>query len=326
MIHWKSRVILIALIICAAVPAPAQTATPEATTRLRIAIVSRTVFYAPLWIAAQAGYFQKAGLGVDIEVFDNAEKIAEALRSGAVQVAISTPETVMVDAMKGGDLRIIAGNAERLPHFVIAKPDIKSPSQLKGAVFGVLSLNEGTTYLVHEYARSIGLREADYTIKPVGGAPTRWNLLREGKIDAGLQPFPLSYEAEAAGFTNLGPIAGIVPEWQFTSVNVNRRWAERNRMAVGAFLVALKQGTDTIQSNRALAVEVTAKELNTTPGLAARALDDTQSLKILSQSLAPSEAGLRTVMASLIATQQLPLGTVFEMDKFVDVTYLRTSR
>ena len=111
-----------------------------------------------------------------------------------------------------------------------------------------------------------------------------------------------------------------------TSVNASRRWAERNRAAVTSFLAALKQGTDTMQSNRALAVEVAARELRTTPELAARALDDTDSLRILSQTLAPSETGLKTVLASLVATQQLASGTPFEMDKFVDITYLRPAR
>jgi len=37
----------------------------------------------------------------------------------------------------------------------------------------------------------------------VGESPTRWKLLKDGKIDVGLQPIPNSYEAEAADFTNL---------------------------------------------------------------------------------------------------------------------------
>lgn len=289
---------------------------------VRVAIVSRTVFYVPLWVAAQSGHFAKQGLAVEIEVFDNAEKIADALRTGSVQVAVSTPETVIVDAIAGGNLRIIAGNAERLPHYVIAKSNIKSPAQLKGAVFGVLSLNEGTTYLVHEYAKSVGLREGDYAIRQVGGAPTRWKLLQEGTIDAGLQPFPLSYEAEAAGFTNLGPLSAVVPEWQFTSVNVDSRWAKQNSSVVKAFLSALKQGTDEMQNDPELAVKIASRELKTTPERAARALSDTKALRILSLSLRPSEPGLRTVVASLIATGQVKAGTKFDMSTFVDFGYL----
>lgn len=323
MTSWLRFVVGLVVAGGVASSALAQSATGgSAPVPVRVAIVSRTVFYVPLWLGVKAGDFRREGLDVQIEVFDNAEKIADALRSGAVQIAISTPETAIVDALKGGNLRIIAGNAERLPHFVIAKPALKSPQQLKGAAFGVLSLNEGTTYLVHEYARSVGLREGDYEIRQVGGAPTRWKLLQEGKIDAGLQPFPLSYEAEAAGFNNLGPISDVVPEWQFTSVNVDRRWAESNRGTVKAFLAALKAGTDAIARDRNAAIQVAAQELRTTPELAARALDDTARLRILTTTLAPSEPGLRTVVASLVATQQLPAGTTFEPARFIDKTYL----
>ena len=178
--------------------------------KLKIAIVSRTVFYAPLWVARDSGFFTQQGINVEIEVFDSAEKITEALKSGSVQIAISTPEGVVVDAYRNGPIRIIAGNAKRLPHFLIAQSNYKTTAQLRGANFGVLSMNEGTTYLVRQFAQSVGLKPEEYKITQVGGAPTRWRLLQEGKIDAGLQPFPLSYEAEAKGFKNFGAIAHIV--------------------------------------------------------------------------------------------------------------------
>lgn len=204
----------------------------EEREKLKIAIVSRTVFYAPLWVARDLGLFEQRGIDVEIQVFDSSEKITESLKSGAVQIAISTPEGVIVDAYQNGPIRIIAGNAKRLPHFVIARQNYKTPDQLRGANFGVLSINEGTTYLVRQYAQSIGLKSDEYKVTQVGGAPTRWRLLQEGKIDAGLQPFPLSYEAEAKGFTNFGSIANVVPDWQFTSVNVHQDWARQNRSIV----------------------------------------------------------------------------------------------
>jgi hypothetical protein len=52
-------------------------------------------------------------------------------------------------------------------------------------------------------------------------------MLKAGTIDAGLQPFPLSYEAEDAGFTNLGWTGTWEPESQFTAVMVNDAWDAR---------------------------------------------------------------------------------------------------
>jgi ABC-type nitrate/sulfonate/bicarbonate transport system substrate-binding protein len=294
-----------------------------AAAEVRVAIVSRTVFYVPLWLAQDKGYLNEEGIRATIEIFDNAEKINEDLRSGRSQVAISTPESVVIDAYRGGSLRIIAANAERLPHFIIAKPQIKTLQQLRGARFGVLSLNEGTTYLVHRLAGAIGLKPGDYEVIAVGGAPTRWKLLQEGKIDAGLQPFPLSYEAEAAGFTNFGPISQYVADYLFTSVNVDSKWAQQNRPLVQAFLRALKRGQEEMAARPAEAAAIAARELKTAPALAERALADTARLKILSADLSVSDAALGSTFETVLGVGLLPPGSVYERARMVDSSYLR---
>jgi len=284
---------------------------------LKVAIVSRTVFYVPLWIAQQQRY-----VDATIEVYNNAEKINEDLRSGKVNIAVGTPEAVMIDAYKGGSLRIVGGNAERLPHFIIARPQIKQWADMRGAKVGVLSLNEGTTYLVHRMMSANGFKPGDYEVLAVGGAPARWKLLQEGKIDAGLQPFPLSYQAEAAGFTNFGPITQYVQNYLFTTINVDAQWAARNEQAVVAFLRGLRRGLETMNKDRGVAVATAAKELNTTPALAERALDDTERLRILSQDLSVSQPALRGTFDTLVGVGLLPSDARFEPARMVDTRYL----
>jgi ABC-type nitrate/sulfonate/bicarbonate transport system substrate-binding protein len=284
---------------------------------LKVAIVSRTVFYVPLWIAQQQRY-----VDATIEVYNNAEKINEDLRSGKVNIAVGTPEAVMIDAYKGGSLRIVGGNAERLPHFIIARPQIKQWADMRGVKVGVLSLNEGTTYLVHRMMSANGFKPGDYEVLAVGGAPARWKLLQEGKIDAGLQPFPLSYQAEAAGFTNFGPITQYVQNYLFTTINVDAQWAARNEQAVVAFLRGLRRGLETMNKDRGVAVATAAKELNTTPALAERALDDTARLKILSQDLSVSQPALRGTFDTLVGVGLLPSDARFEPARMVDTRYL----
>jgi len=293
---------------------------------LNVAIVSRTVFYVPLWIADRHGFLKREGLETSIVVFNNAEKINEEIHSGKIQIAISTPESTIMDAYAGGSLRLIAGNAKKLPHFIVAKPEIKSLAQLRGANFGVLSMQEGTTYLVRVVAAAAGLKTDDYTISAVGGAPTRWKLLKEGKIDAGLQPFPLSYEAEAAGFSNLGPVASYVPDWQFTSINVDDRWASANEGVVVRFLRALKQGHDYMASHADEAAQIAAKELDTEAALAKRALADTERLGILDPNLELSQPGLARVFDSLQTAGLIASGVKFDAAKFSDRRYLSATK
>jgi len=293
---------------------------------LTIAVVSRTVFYVPAWLALREGYFKVEGIDARIEVFDNAEKIRDGLRDGSIQLALSTPEAIMIDAANGGSLRIVAGGARKLPHFIIAKPSMHSLAELKGARIGVLSMQEGTTYLVRAMMESAGIPAQDYVVDPVGGAPTRQRLLKEGKIDAGLQPFPLSYEAEAAGFSNLGPIAGYVPDWQFTSANVDGRWAEANPGLLTAALRALQRGQDAMVANPDLAASIAVQELRTTPDYARRALGDVERLGILDPGQSVSEPGLRRAYDALQTAGLVAADKPFALQGLVDESFLRQSR
>jgi hypothetical protein len=47
------------------------------------------------------------------------------------------------DAYKGGRLKIIGGNAQRPPHFIIVQPEIKSLADLKGTLMSCMSRTNG---------------------------------------------------------------------------------------------------------------------------------------------------------------------------------------
>jgi NitT/TauT family transport system substrate-binding protein len=155
---------------------------------VNVANVSRTLFSLPFWVAQRRGFLKAEGLDTTSNILDSAEKINAALRSGAMQIAMGTPEAVIIDAYAGGTLRLIAGNTGKLPHFIIARPHIKTLKDLRGANFGILSEKEGSTYVVQDIAKAIGLTPADYTMTAVGGAPTRWKLLQPARSTSGCSP------------------------------------------------------------------------------------------------------------------------------------------
>lgn len=294
--------------------------------QIRTAIVSRTVFFMPLWIAQEKGFMREQGIETAIDVLDNAEKINAEVRSGAAQIAISSPEALIVSAYQGGSFRMLASVAQKPPHYIVAKPAIKSLADLRGARFGVLSMNEGTTFLVDDLARAAGLNKGDYEIAAVGGAPTRWKLLQDGKIDAALQPFPLSYESDAAGFSNLGPIAAYVPDYEFTVVFGDAAWAKTNASLVTSYLRALRRGQAFMSSNPDETTAIAARELRTSPALAARALADSAHIGIIPESLSVSEKGLARVFSTLQRAGLVAASEPYDRGKFVDDSYLAQAK
>jgi ABC-type nitrate/sulfonate/bicarbonate transport system substrate-binding protein len=314
-------------LICAAALVCMFAATESgAQTTINMAVVSRTVFYLPAWMAERKGFFKDEGLDVRMKVYDSSDPIFVDLRNNEQQIALASIESVIADAYKGGKVRIVAGSAKRPPHFIIAQPEIKTLAQLKGKTIGVVSMHEGTTFFIADIAKAGGFALSDVKVEAVGGSPTRQRLLKEKKIDMGLQPYPLSYEAEALGFTNLGPIANLVPDYQFTSVMVDDTWAKQNRAALVGFLRALRRGTEYMFAHPDESAEVGEKELRTTRAYARRAIDDTLRMDIMSRDLSVVPASLQRVFNIMQQDGAIGRDVPFEPARFVDESYLKDSQ
>ena len=298
----------------------------QAADKIHVATPSRVIFAIPFWVADHKGSFKDENIEATLEVVPAGKEITARLKSGASQFSIVGPDASIIDAYQNGSLRIVAGIVRKPPLFLIAKPGIKTFADLKGATIGALSLTEGSSKLLIKMARAEGLTREDLNITAVGGAPARHGLLKDGKIDAGMQPMPLNYEAEALGFNNLGWAGKYEPDWQFTTVNTDGDWARRNPKIVTGFVRALLRGQQFIFANPDDAAKIAAQVLKTPEPLAARAIAEAVRLGILDPRLNWSEQGLRKMFENMQADGAVPADRKFEVGKVVDDSYLRAAQ
>jgi ABC-type nitrate/sulfonate/bicarbonate transport system substrate-binding protein len=293
---------------------------------IEVGTVSRTFFAVPLWLGIDRGFFADEGLEVRLSIFGNASQV-EPLVSGSMHVAVASPEAVPQNAQQGGPLRFVAGNAGRLSHFFIAQPKFKRVEDLRGATIGILNMVEGTFFQLQEIMARHGMRyPADYKVVETGGAPPRHKALLEGKIDAGLQSIPWVYLEEEAGFSNLGDVADYVPDWQFTTVNVNRDWAAQNRDALVRFLRALLKSTDWVYNNRDGTAAVVQKEMGMSRAHAERGWDYYTGRGVLARDLSLNLKGLDKVIRAQIQAGLLPQDAETDAGSYVEPGYLDEAR
>lgn len=275
---------------------PGQDAVRPRLGQLTIAIVSQTFFYVPLWAGIRNGAFKQAGIDIEIVQLGNASQV-EPLTSGAVHVAIATPESVLQNVAAGGPLRIVAGNTGKLAHSLIARPPFCDIASLRGGRIGILNRVEGTFFQAVTMLQRHGLAfPDDFEVVETGGVPARHRALLSGTIDAGLQSAPWSYLEEDGGLVNLGNIIDYVPDWQFVSVNVHLSWATQNRDLLVRFLSVLLACTEWVYANREEAAKVAAAELPTEMNYALRAWDYYTTTNALTRDMSVSEPGLRTIL------------------------------
>jgi NitT/TauT family transport system substrate-binding protein len=200
--------------------------------------------FLPIYVAERQGLFARNGVEIETTLSPSVDKATAAVKEGARDVAITPPEGAIRDAVAGGNLRVVAANVNRLPLSLIAQPRLKRIEDLKGAVLGTSSLTEGTALYTMEVLRRHGLNyPGDYRFNVVGLHPARWKALQEGTIDAAVQLIPLNFIAEDAGFNNLGEVTDYIPEIAFTTIIVDKYWAEKNRALLVAFIRSLIQAT-----------------------------------------------------------------------------------
>jgi ABC-type nitrate/sulfonate/bicarbonate transport system substrate-binding protein len=298
----------------------------RAAETVNVAAPVRVIFSIPYWIAERKGYFKDESIDAKLTIGLTSSEVSAQIRSGITQVTITGPDAVLIDAAKGGSLRILAGVVPRPPLWLIAKPSIKNFAGLRGATVGVLSLTEGSSKLLLKMARAEGLMPGDLKITVVGGAPARWTLLKEDKIDAGMQPLPLNYEAEQAGFNNLGWAGQYEPDWQFITINANAEWASRNRQVATGFIRALLRGQAFLVSNPSEAAQIAADELKSPVPLAARSLTEAMRLGILDPRLEWSESGLQRIFENLQADGAVPADQKFDLGKVIIPDHLRAAQ
>src|SRR6185295_17888578 len=88
----------------ALVAAPAR-----AAERVRSAVAARVIFAIPYWIAERKGYFSDEGLEASLDIGLNSSKLTQQVRDGGLDNSLGGPDAVLIDATKGGPLRILAG-------------------------------------------------------------------------------------------------------------------------------------------------------------------------------------------------------------------------
>lgn len=111
----------------------------EELKEVRVGEVTRSIFYAPLYVAIEEGFFEDEGLKIDLRTIAGGDKTMTALLSDGIDVALVGSETsIYVNAQEANDAIInFAQLTQTDGTFLVAREKIDDFSweMLKGSVF-----------------------------------------------------------------------------------------------------------------------------------------------------------------------------------------------
>ena len=297
--------------------------------QLTVAGTLPNFFNLPVWVAQDCGLFARQGIEVDLYLNTAIEEVFERVRDGRAQIGRNSTELVILDRERGGGQMIIAGNLNRLPFSFIVRPEIRAFADLRGKTIGVSSLAAGSSSLVMDTLAAHGLHHpADYRLLAMGPMVTRWDMLRSGEIDAGLQGVPYNFLALDGGFREL-PLGhtGVTP-FAFACFSADAGWAGRNRDLVERFLVAIVEAHRAIASDDAAPTDIAhahMRDYGFGRDHAARSRRLCVADAVFPRDGDVSSEGLSTLIGLSSAIRDLPTRAFTRPDDYVDRSYLQAA-
>lgn len=92
-------------------------------TTIRLAEVTHSIFYAPLYVALENGYFEDEGISIDLILTSGADKVSAAVLSNSVEIGFAGPESAIY-VYKNNEkdyLVTFAGLTKRDGQFIVSR-------------------------------------------------------------------------------------------------------------------------------------------------------------------------------------------------------------
>ena len=223
-------------------------------TKIKLAEVTHSIFYAPQYIAHSLGYFEEEGLDVEIILTSGADKVTAAVLSGDVQIGFCGSESTIYNYNQGNKDYLInfAGLTKKDGSFLVAreKTDNFKLEDLKGKhIIG--GRKGGMPAMTLEYALNInGIKSNETNIDTSIDFASMSGAFIGGTGDyvALFEPTASELEKEGYGYivASIGELGGNVP---YTTYNAKKSYIEKNPKIIEGFTKAIQKGLDYVHSH-----------------------------------------------------------------------------
>lgn len=285
--------------------------------RIRFAVTNPPHFL-PIWLARDAGIFSKHGLDVEIIFMRGGALITMGILSGELQLSGVGAESVVAAKVEGGDAVLLACPLDTDLVYLIGRPDIKTPEQLKGKSTAVTRLGSSIHFYLRSALKYLGMdADKDMTILQLGGGPEIAAALESGRIAAGILTIRYALPFLQRGWPVLIDLSKTDLKYPPSCVGSSRAFVRKNPNTVERFLKAYTEAIQVIKTDPALAKKVYAKEYRESDPAVVDKVVNVYAGLFKSIPTVPA-AGLETVIREQSARKPFPSEGFYRPDFYKD--------
>lgn len=223
--------------------------------KITVAEVAHTIFYAPSYVAISEGFFEEAGLDIELILTPGADKVTASVLSGDADIGFSGSEACIYvyNAKEKDYLQTFAQATQKDGTFIVSREKIDNFTldDLKGKTV-VGGRAGGMPEMTFEWA----LRENGIDPKKDLNIDTSIAFAAmSGAFIGGIGDFvtlfePTALEVEQQGFGyvvgSVGELGGVVP---YTSYSARKSYIKENKDVIKKFTSAIQKGLDFVHTS-----------------------------------------------------------------------------
>lgn len=223
-------------------------------TPIKLAEVTHSVFYAPLYVAIEKGYFEEAGIDLEVILTPGADKVSAAVLSNTVDIGFAGTESAIY-VYAGGEkdyLVTFAGLTKRDGQFIVGRDcnnefkleDLYGKEILVGRKGGMPALN---------FLNAMKNSNIDINKINVNYAVDFASL--SGSFISGIGDYVDLFEPNATSVVKLGDscivesIGKLSGEVPYTAFYARKSYLENNKELMQKFTQAIAKGLEFVQNN-----------------------------------------------------------------------------
>lgn len=226
---------------------------------IKIAEVTHSVFYAPLYVAIEEGYFRNENIDIKLILTPGADKVSAAVLSGDVQIGFAGAESAIYVYEKNEKdyLQIFSGLTKRDGQFILGRKDKKDFSLkdlygkeiLVGRSSGMPALNFLNALKNEEIDKNKIKINYNIDFASLSGA----FIGNTGDYVNLFEPTALKLEKEGYGYVlqSIGLLSGEMP---YTTFYARKSYIENNKEIIKSFTKAINKGLEFVKNNNEMKI------------------------------------------------------------------------
>lgn len=235
---------------------------PAQLTKLNVGYVGINSDNVIAFIAKETGIFAKNGLDVQLIYFAGGTTAVMALVSGETPITQTAGPSVVNAVLSGSDAVMIAGGVTTLDYWMLSRPEIKTPEQLKGGAVAISRFGSASDFIVRYALQRLGLTPIkDVAILQVGALPDRLAAMETNRVQATVLAPPAMYIAQKRGYNILADVAALGLAYQATGVATTRKFIREHPDVVRKYVKAQVEAVHRFKTDRVASLKILSKYL-----------------------------------------------------------------